>query len=188
MNLKGIQLNFFSLLLLLISTSGFASEGKISLTGGYFAISAKANNQTSNVSNPSAFRVAYQYPLLNHFEMVGGYSVLLADFSGSDMGYGLDFGANYYPLTFSSEEKVKDPTISVKRYQDYSPFLGIGFYQRQFQSVKNSYAGLGGTVGLEKYYDKKINLKAEARYIQLAGSGESTATEINLLVGIVYKL
>lgn len=188
MNLKGIQLNLISVLLLVVSTSGFASDGKISLTGGYFAISAKANNQTSNVSNPSAFRVGYQYPILNHFEMVGGYSVLLADFSGSDLGYGLDFGAHYYPLSFSHEEKVKDPTISVKRYQEYSPFIGLGFYQRQFQSVKNSYAGLGGTVGIEKYYDKRINLKVETRYIQLAGSGDSTASEINFLVGIVYKL
>ena len=186
MSLKGIRLSL--LMTLLLSEAALSSEGKISLTGGYFAISAKTAQTSSNISNPSAFRIAYQYPFMNHYEIVGGYSVLLADFAGSDLGYGLDLGANYYPLTFSHEEKSKDPYFDVKRHQDYLPFVGVGFYQRQFQSVKNSYAGLGVTAGLEKYYSKKINLKAEARYIQLGGSGESTATEMNFLVGIVYKL
>lgn len=187
MNLKGIQLKLLGLSLL-ISGSAFAAEGKISLTGGYFGISAKTNEETSNISNPSAFRAAYQYPFLEKFEAVAGYSVLLADFSGTDMGYGLDLGANYYPFTSSGDDVAHDPNFDVRRHEEYSPFVGLGFYQRQFQSVKNSYAGLGATVGVEKYYSKKINLKAEARYISLGGSGESTATEINVLFGIVYKL
>jgi hypothetical protein len=185
-NLKGIRLNLLTILLM--AGSAMAADGKISLTGGYFGINAKANGQTANIGNPSAFKIGYQYPILNHFEFTGNYTILMADFSGSDLGYGLDVGANYYPITFSSEEKVKDDYFEVKRYQDYSPYIGLGFYQRQFQSVKNSYAGLGATVGLEKYYDKKINLKAEARYITLAGSGDSEATEMNFLFGIVYKL
>lgn len=184
--LKASLLSF--LLMLLSSGCLLASDGKISLTGGYFGINAKANGTSSSISNPSAFRLAYQYPFLDHFELAAGYTILLADFSGSDLGYGLDFGANLYPLTFSHDEKAGDPHFDVKRYENYSPFIGLGFYQRQFQSVKNSYAGLGITTGLEKYYSKKINFKAEARYIQLGGSGESTATEINLLLGIVYKL
>jgi hypothetical protein len=185
-NLKGIQLSLIAVLLL--AEPVLAAEGKISLTGGYFGISAKANGTTSSIGNPSAFRIGYQYPILDKFELAAGYSILMADFSGSDLGYGLDLGANYYPLTFSHEERVQDPHFEVKRYQEYSPFVGLGFYQRQFQSVKNSYAGLGATIGLEKYYNKKINLKAEARYITLGGSGDSSATEINFLLGIVYKL
>lgn len=185
MNLKGIQLSLFAILL---SASALASDGKISMTGGYFGISAKANGTTDSISNPSAFRLGYQYPILDKFELAAGYTILMADFSGSDLGYGLDIGANYFPLTYSHEEKVKDPHFEVRRYEDYAPFIGLGFYQRQFQSVKNSYAGLGATVGIEKYYTKKINFKVEARYVQLAGSGESTASEMNFLVGIVYKL
>lgn len=186
MNLKGIQLSF--LLALILSGTAMAAEGKISLTAGYFGISAKTNETTSNISNPSAFRAGYQYAFMDKFEMVAGYSILLADFSGTDLGYGLDLGAHYYPFTFASDEVIKDSHFDVRRFEDYSPFVGLGFYQRQFQSVKNSYAGLGVTVGVEKYYSKKINLKAEARYITLGGSGESTATEMNFLLGIVYKL
>jgi hypothetical protein len=184
-NLKGIQLSFF---LFLFSAQVLAADGKISLTGGYFGISAKTSEKTSSISNPSAFRAAYQYPFLEKFEAVAGYSVLLADFSGTDLGYGLDLGINYFPLTMSSDDVAHNPYIDVKRYEKYSPYVGLGFYQRQFQSVKNSYAGLGATVGIERYYDKKINFKAEGRFISLGGSGDSTATEINVLVGIVYKL
>lgn len=186
MILKGIPLKLLAVLF--FSEAVLAAEGKISMTGGYFGINAKANGNTSNIGNPSAFRIGYQYPILNQFEISGGYTILMADFSGSDLGYGVDIGANYFPLTFSHEEKVKDPHFEVKRYQQYSPYIGLGFYQRQFQSVQNSYAGMGLTLGTEKYYNKKINFKAEARYITMAGAGDSEATEINLMLGIVYKL
>jgi hypothetical protein len=186
--LIGIRLSLLVLTVCFFSESVLASEGKISMTGGYFGISAKANGNTANISNPSAFRLGYQHPISNHFELVGGYTIIMADFSGSDLGYGLDVGANYFPLTFSHDEFVKDPHFEVKRFEQHSPYVGLGFYQRQFQSVQNSYAGLGATVGLERYHNKKINFKAEVRYITLAGSGDSEATEMNFMLGIVYKL
>ena len=188
MILIGIRLSLLLLTVSFFSGSALASEGKISMTGGYFGISAKANGKTANISNPSAFRIGYQHPISNHFEMVGGYTILMADFAGTDLGYGLDVGANYFPLTFSRVEKVKDPFFEVKRYQQYSPYVGLGFYQRQFQSVQNSYAGLGATVGLERYHNKNISFKGEIRYITMAGSGDSEATEMNFMLGIVYKL
>lgn len=188
MNLRSTLLNLLLSFHLFWSFSAFAEKGKVNLTGGFFSINAKAGGKSESISNPSAFRVAYQYPLMEQFEVLVGYSVLLADFSGSDLGYGLDVGANYYPFTLSHDLKVKDPYIELTSHSPYSPFVGLGFYQRQFQSVKNSYAGLGFTAGVEKYYSKKINFKAEARFINLGGSGDSSATESNLLLGIVYKL
>lgn len=178
-----------SLLILCVPVKSFAeTKGKVGLTGGYFSLNAKAGDNNTSVSSPSAFRASYHYPMIPHLEVVGGYSVLMADFSGTDMGYGLDLGANYYPFTSTADEKIKTQTFTVTRYDLYSPYVGLGFYQRQFQSVKNSYAGMGICAGSEMYYNQKINFKAEARVIQLAGSGNSTATETSLLVGIVYKL
>lgn len=186
MNLKGIQRSIAAYLL--VSGIASAADGKISLTGGYFALNAKAGGASTSISNPSAFRIAYQYPVMEKFELVAGYSILLADFAGTDLGYGLDLGANYYPFTLSHDDIVKDPVFDVKRIEKYSPYVGLGFYQRQFQSVKNSYAGLGFTAGTEKYYTNKINLKLEGRYVNLGGSGESTATEMSFMFGIAYKL
>ena len=172
----------------MLSTPLLAQNGKIDLSVGYFSIKAKSSGEEASISNPSAFRVGYQKELLPSLEFAVGYTILLADFAGSDLGYGLDLGAIYFPLTGSSDEVFKSDAIEVRRYEHLRPYLGLGFYQRQFQSVKNSYAGLGATLGVERYYDKKMNFKAEARYVGLSGSNESTATEMNLLFGVVFKI
>lgn len=181
--------NLLSLFFLIFSTSAaFAGQNKFGADIGYFAISAKSGNESASISNPSAFRLSYLHAVTLKTELNVSYSILMADFSGSDLGYGLDVGFNHFFLTSASDEKYKDERIEIKRYEIYRPYAGIGFHQRNFQSVKNSYAGLGAHLGVEKYYDEKMNLKLEGRYIQLAGSGESTASEMALFFGVVFKL
>lgn len=186
MSLKHVRLSLLSLFLL--PGLLFANDGKVNLSTGYFSLRANANGNTSNIANFSVFKMGYQHPILDRFELTGAYTILMGDYSGSDLGYGLDIGAHYYPFTFSNDEKFKDDQIEVRRFQNYYPFIGLGFFQRQFQSVKNSYAGPGLSAGLEKYYDKRINFKAEFRFISLAGANQSSADEMNFLFGIVYKL
>jgi hypothetical protein len=177
-----------SLLLAFFCSSAWAEGGKIGFSTGFFAISAKANGKSDSISNPSAFRGSYAKSVLRKYELSVGYTFLLSDFSGSDLGYGIDIGANYFPLTLSSDQNFKNSEASIRSYSNYSPYIGLGFYQRNFQSIKNSYAGFGATLGCEKYYSAEINFKAEARYISMSGSGESEATEVNLLIGIIYKI
>jgi hypothetical protein len=171
-----------------ICTSAYAEGGKIGFSTGFFAINAKANGKSDSISNPSAFRGSYSKSVLKKYELSVGYTFLLSDFSGSDLGYGIDIGANYFPLTLSSDQNFKNSEASVLSYSKYSPYLGLGFYQRNFQSIKNSYAGFGAILGCEKYYSKEINFKVETRYISMSGSGQSEATEMNLLIGIIYKI
>lgn len=175
------------LALLLISAGAFANENAFEVTGGYFNINAKTNGKTAAISNPSIFRFAYSRAVGQRFNFSVGYTVLMSDFSGSDLGYGLDIGANYFLLGSSSDEVFKNNEIKVRRFESYRPYVGAAFYQRQFQATKNSYAGVGLTAGVEKHLTEKMNLKGEARFINLSGSGESTATEMNLLFGVVFK-
>ena len=177
-----------ALILISSCSSAFADGGKIGFSTGFFSISAKANGKSESISNPSAFRGSYSKAIFNKYEVAVGYTFLLSDFSGSDLGYGIDIGANYFPFTLSADQNFKSNEAYVSSYSKYSPYVGFGFYQRSFQSVKNSYAGFGATVGCEKFYNKDINFKLESRYITLGGSGESEATEMNLLVGIIYKI
>lgn len=155
---------------------------------GYFSLNAQVDGQTTTVSNPSALALGYLKPFADQFEFKIGYSLLLADYAASDMGYGLNAGINYFPFNSAMDEKYKSDNFEVFRYEDYKPFLSLGFVQRNFQSVKNSYAGFGAGVGVEKYYDKTISFKAEYRYHSLTGPSDSSATEINLLIGIIYKI
>lgn len=171
----------------LLSSNALCTE-KISLTGGYFSISATAGDQSSSISNPSAFHVGYQKIFTDSLEFKIGYSVLMADFSGSDLGYGVDVGFNYYPMSAAADEKYRDENLTVKTYEIWRPFVGFAFNQRNFQSVRNSYAGIGLNAGAEKYHNEKMNWVGELRYTSLGGSNESAATEMQLMFGVVFKL
>lgn len=184
-NIKKL-LSAFALALLAFPV--MAGSDKIDLQVGFFSINAKANGESSSISNPSAFRFGYAKGLTPSTEIAVGYTLLVADFSGSDLGYGLDLGANYFPFTTTSDEAFKDENISASKYSNYRPYVGAGFYQRQFQSIRSAFAGFGANVGVEKYWNKDMNFKAETRFINLAGSSQSEATEINLFFGIVFKL
>lgn len=166
---------------------GYA-DGKLEASYGYFSINAKTSDASTNISNPSAFRLGYLKPVARKIELNFSYSMVLADFTGSDLGYGVDLGANYYYMTSTSDEVYKDNDVDVKRYELWRPYIGAAFSQRNFQSVKNSYAGFGVSAGVERYWDDHLNLKAEVRTISLSGSNDSTASESSLLVGVIVKL
>ena len=176
------------IILCCVMANAHASEGKVSLSAGYFSINAEASGEKSSISNPTMFHVGYLQPRWDKFEFKIGYTLLMADFSGSDLGYGIDAGMNYYPFSDASDETLQTSTLKVKRYEIWRPLIGLSFNQRNFQSVRNSYAGFGVNAGVERYYDEKINFKGEVRYVSLGGSNESEATETALLLGVVFKL
>ena len=180
-------LRSFPILLVAASLNTFANDNSFEVTGGYFAINAKTNGKSASISNPSVFRFGYNRTIAPKWNFAVGYTVLMSDFSGADLGYGLDIGANYYFMGSSSDEVFKNSEVKVRRFESYRPYVGAAFYQRQFQATKNSYAGMGLTGGIEKHLSEKMNLKAEIRYISLSGSGDSTATELNALLGVVFK-
>lgn len=169
--------------------TAFAGDGdRLAIGYGYFSLNAKVNEASTTVSNPSAFRLTYLRPMTQSLEFFLGYSVLLADFTGSDLGFGFDAGVNYYLLGNSREESYKDQNVEIRRFDLWKPYVGLGFHQRNFQSVKNSFAGLGVSLGVERYLTEKYNVRTDARYLSLGGSGESTATELGFFVGLVVKL
>lgn len=185
--MKKLALSF----LLLLSMSSFATtsntDGRIGASWGFFSLTGKAADESTSVSGPTAFVFSYHKPFAPHWEINAGYSLLPADFSGSDIGYGFNLGLNY--LLFhdwvQNTEKIKSVEITTHRI--WIPFVGFGFHQRSFQSIKNSFAGFGINGGTEKVLTKKTNLKIEARYITLSGSSQTTATEMDLLIGFVFK-
>jgi opacity protein-like surface antigen len=179
--------SLWPVIFLLCSTS-HADDGKIVASYGYFSINSTSSESSVSVSNPSAFHLGYLKPKWNNWELKIGYSLLLADFSGSDLGYGLDAGANYYPMSDSGEETLNNHLVSAHRYEILKPFIGMSFNQRSFQSIRNSYAGLGLCAGAERYFNESINLRAELRYVALSGSNESKASEASVLLGVVFKL
>jgi hypothetical protein len=179
--------SLLSLFLILLSFNAFAL-GRLDLSFGYFSIQAKADSKTTNISNLAASNLSFLLPFGEQFQANLGYSVLLSDLAGTDKGYGLNIGINYFPLSSSKNEILKDEHFQVERFEIWKPFIGAGFYQRNFQSTKNSYAGFGWSAGIERYLNKIMSLKTELRYITLSGSNSSTAKEINAFFGVIFRI
>lgn len=184
--MKKLALSFL-LLLSLEALAAKNTDGRISASWGFFSLTGKAAEQSTSVSGPTAFAFSYLKPIAPHWELNAGYSLLPADFAFSDMGYGFNFGVNYLLFHDWVQSSEKVGGIEITQVRNWIPFVGVGFHQRSFESIKNSFAGFGVNAGTEKVLNKKTNLKLEARYITLAGSSQTTATEMDLLIGLVFK-
>jgi hypothetical protein len=190
--------NLLSLFIILFTFEAMA-VGRIDLSYGFYSLNSKASNKTTSttsseaaksaaVSGPYLFNLAYLLPVADKVQVNLGYSVLLADIAGTDKGYGLNVGFNYFILGSAKNENLKNDAIDVERFEIWKPYTGMSFYQRDFQSIKNSYAGFGINGGVERYYTKDVSFKGELRYISLSGTNSAIATEINAIFGIILVI
>lgn len=154
---------------------------------GYFSVAAKTDTESASIANLGCFSFGYQKALAHKFDVAAGYTILAPEYSGGDLGYGFSASLLYYPVGGNIEEISNHNGIQVHTYQNWKPYVGAGFYQRNFQSIKSSYAGPGVVFGMDRYINQTMDLKLEARYLTLTGEESQTATETNLLVGIVFK-
>lgn len=190
--LKIFMKTLFSIIYLLLIMAGKSygkeSFGKITFEYGFYSLNATVENKAVTVSGPYAYHVSFLKHLFYHIELNVGYTVLFSELTGGDMSYGLNLGANYYFLSKTNNQYFDSDEFQVVNTELWRPFIGAGFYQKNFQSIKNSFSGLGINFGAERRFNDDISWRGEIRYIQLAGTGNSTATELNFLFGIVLSL
>jgi hypothetical protein len=104
---------------------------------------------------------------------------------GGDYSYGPKLGLNYFPVNFASNEKIELPNKVIQVRDFYKPYVGFAFNQRQFQSARTSYAGFGISLGCEKYINKNYTIKGEVKMNTYTGASDASASEMNLLIGLV---
>ncbi len=171
-----------------IFSSSASYAAKFDFMAGMFSLDATAGAGKTSVSSVGSYRTAFSKSVLDKIDVLVGYTLNMTNTIGGDMAYGIDFGFNYFPFTFSESKEFEKNGISIKRDELYRPYIGLSFNQRQFQSIKNSYAGFGLDIGCEYSMNKHYSFKAEFRYITLGGSSDSNATEMNMLAGISLKI
>lgn len=187
--MRSLRRDIGTLVLCLFSSSVLADASeKLTAAAGFFSINAVTGTNSASISNPSAFSLGYLRSITDQLEFRINYSILLADFTGSDMGYGLNVGVNYYPFTSTADQQLVSQEIEVSASETWRPYTGMVFAQRNFQSIRNSYAGIGLVGGTERYLDRNLNLYGEVSYISMTGSNLSSATEMQLVFGVVVKL
>lgn len=179
-----MKLKLLSLILILNFTNAYA--GKFDITTGYFSLTGKSSGRESTVSGAGIYEASYLSSFKEKFEFFVGYSLTMTNIIGGDMSFGPKIGINFYPINYASNEIIQLEGKTIEVYDYWKPYVGVSFNQRQFQSVRNSFAGLGFNLGTEKYINQQITIKTELKLNSYTGPSNSTASEMNLLVGLVY--
>lgn len=172
--------------LLAVSTQE-AQATKIDVMTGWYSITAETATESSEISNFGLYRINYMISLLPKLELIVGYSLMMSDILGGDLGFGIDGSFVYYPI--STSWRILAVVDNAKMSIDgiWRPYLGMGFSQRQFQSVQSTYAGFSFNVGVERSLARTFDVKGEIRYLLLQGTRDSTATELSAVGGVVFS-
>lgn len=167
-------------------TGPASRANKFDLSAGYYSLTAKTSSASGNSAGLGGYKLTYSFDLFRGLQLALGYSLIMSNTVGGDLGYGLDLGFEYFFLTPPQSVQGSSPSAFMSVSPLWRPFVGTSFHQRQFQSVRTNYAGFGVSAGVERSLDAPFDAKAQIRYSALTGPGSSTATELMALLGLVY--
>jgi hypothetical protein len=175
------------LMSLYLLTAINAHASLVGISAGYYAVDATNSNGTTSLSNIGSYRVFMMHDFENHFALNVGYNMIFEQYITGDSAFGFDIGFNYFHFGMGNTIHSKIGNVVIKSIQEWSPYLGISFNQRQYQSVRTAYSGIGFSLGTLKNLSKSISLSMDFRYVPLSGAVESTASEMTVMGGIAYE-
>ncbi len=166
-----------------------AQAAKFVVSGGAFSFSAvnASNRVSATISGLGSYQLAYRHVVDQTFELDLGYSMLATNTISGDLSFGFDLGANYYFLTGAAGILVENDAAVVVLNDRWRPFVGVSFNQRSFQSTASQYSGFGLKGGTEYQFDERFAIHGTIRYLMLGGPSQSSATQIDILSGIVVQ-
>ena len=177
-----------SLLFVALLFGQTAQARKLRLGAGMFSLSAENSEQSQTVSNLGAYWVSYHEKMLNRFELVAHYSLIMSDVISGDLSFGLGFGLLYYPMSRPGPMKIKSQQAKMESIEIWRPYFGLNFQERRFQSVSSSYAGFGFQAGTEYFIESfDMSLFADFRHAQMQGSQTAEASETVITSGLVIE-
>lgn len=169
------------------SEVALARSQKLAFSAGGFSFDAQnqSNRVQTSISGFGSYQVAYRHEVFDRIEFDAGYSMLATEIIAGDLAFGLDVGMNYYPLTAVGREVAQTDTTSLIVASRFRPFVGLGFHQRSFQSTSTQYAGFGGKIGTDYEFSDQWQFTVSIRYLNLIGPNQSSATQIDTLLGLL---
>lgn len=182
-----MSLKWLSLFLILIFSQNVLAH-KLNVSGGYYSYSAKTSAGSSSISGPSSLSFRYSHSFFSQFELSVGYTLNTEKITGGDISFGADIGAIYYPFSEAQSQSFQGERVFAQVQSKWRPKAGLFFHQRQFQSVKTSYAGFGILGGTEWHWKNNFYLESNLRLISLVGPSNSKANVTEILLGLSIDL
>jgi hypothetical protein len=146
-------------------------------------------NRAESSSGFGAYSLEVGYSFSRHLLGLLGANLLMSDGISGSTGSGVDVGFRYYPLTDATQAETKTEDTYVRVNERWRPYAGLFLRQRDFNlALQSGYVGPGTSLGLDYNFNKNWHINAEFRYDMLYGSGEGTATQMNILIGLGIEL
>lgn len=163
--------------------------GKLVVSGGAYSFSAQsqASRASAAISGLGSYQLAYRQVMGPRVELDLGFSLIATETFGGDLAFGLDVGANYYPVSNAEPLFADIGTTTVVLSDRWRPFFGLGFHQRNFQSISSQYAGFGVKGGTEFQFDQALVFHGTLRVLSLGGPNNSSAMSVDVLGGMVFQ-
>lgn len=162
-----------------------AKNGQVSLKAGSWSYDVQSeNNESASTSGFGAYAAEIGYSFFDPILYTFGFNLILSDIISGSSGYGIDLGARYYLLGSTGTSHSKSANVDIFSQDLWRPYVGLAMRQRIFGlAISTSYIGPGLTLGLDYSMGRNWFLNFEARYDQLYGDGDTTATQTNFLLG-----
>lgn len=163
-------------------------RGVFEFEEGYYEFIAKSENHEGQLSGLGHHRIGYRHPLFQQMHLIFGYSLLASNVIDGDLAFGVDIGADYFPLGSSVAIEGGSENVFFRMQELVMPYIGGNFIQRQFQTISGQVAGFGVRGGAIYAFSNKLSAKAEIKYGMLSGGKKITATEKNWVLAILYNI
>lgn len=162
------------------------AQSYMSLSAGGYSFNASGGTKSVSKSGPGAYRVSYAKRFYKGFHFNAGYNLIFESGFAGDQSYGLDIGVSWFFLneTLRQNSYLGDVNLSIE--SSWSPYAGLSFNQRSYQSSKTNYSGVGLNAGVLFPFLKKMAYLAELRWNKLTGPNQSTVDEKAILMGVAY--
>lgn len=165
-----------------------ANALKIEALAGAYSLTAEVGATKYSKTGLGSYRIGLLIPMIEKVDLSLSYNLNVSGVVTGDYGYGFDMGLDYYPLSYANSSTVfNDESRSVIIQDTWKPFVGLYFSQRQFQSVRASYAGFSLGGGFEKSWNSNFSLKFMIKGSSLAGPSKSTSVLVDGLAGLVFS-
>ena len=172
---------------LLVSSKAWAVSYDLGVKYGFYSFASETSTDTASISFPGYFGCEFDISVTDSIVIAPGYSVYIISTADTDLGYGFDLMAKYFPVTISSVVRQSNENDEWTLAPLWRPYAMLGFEQRQFQSIQSNYAGIliGGGTHYQMF--KEDYLFSELSFTYLAGPSSSNIKEFKLTIGYGFS-